>query len=236
MTKHQKILAIIGAREGSKGLPRKNILDCAGKPLIAWTIESALQSARLERVLVNTDSQEIADVALKYGAWVPFLRPPELAMDDSNIVDVVNDALERLKLSGQEFDYVMLLQPTSPLRTTEHIDQAIEKYFSSKVSDLDTLISVKRVDSKILWVLGEQNESGYVFNYSDIDLADNSRRQALPECFMPNGAIYLAKVEGFKGFYGKHTRAYVMDEISSMDVDYQDDLDRAAEYLSGKGH
>ncbi len=231
MEKHGKILAIIAARGGSKGLPQKNILDCAGKPLIAWTIEAALKSTHVDSVLVNTDSQAIADVALEYGAWVPFLRSAELAEDESGIVDVIKDVLARLQGLSYQFDYVLLLQPTSPLRTAEHIDQALEEYFSNKQSDSDTLISVKQVDSKFLWVLGEDADSGYIFNHYDVDLTDNTRRQALPKCYLPNGAIYLAKIDGFEGFYGEHTRPYLMDDVSSTDIDYQKDLDRAARHL-----
>ncbi len=231
MALHGKILAIIAARGGSKGLPHKNILDCAGKPLIAWTIDAARKSKFIDTVLVSTDSHKIADVALEHGAWVPFLRPSELAEDESSIVDVIKDLLQRMRLLNYNFDYLLLLQPTSPLRTSVHIDQAIEKYFSAKTSELDTLVSVKRVNSKMLWVLGEAADSGYVFNHYGLDLSGDSRRQSLPGCFMPNGAIYLAKADGFEGFYGGQTRSYVMDEISSMDIDYQDDLDRVVAYI-----
>ena len=231
MEKHGKILAIIAARGGSKGLPQKNILDCAGRPLIAWTIEAALESTHVDSVLVNTDCQEIADVALQYGAWVPFLRSAQLAEDESSIIDVIKDVLVRVSELSHQYDYVLLLQPTSPLRTARHIDEAVEKYFSTKTADEDTLISVKKVDSKALWVLGEDCDSGYIFNHFDVNLSDNSRRQALPDCYVPNGAIYLAKVDGFHGFYGKQTRSYLMDEISSLDIDYQEDLDRADDYL-----
>ena len=231
MSAYGKILAIVAARGGSKGLPNKNILDCGGKPLIAWTVEAALGSRHVDRVLVNTDSQAIADVAVQYGAWVPFLRPPELAQDDSGIIDVIKDVLDRLQTSAQKFDYVLLLQPTSPLRTSRHIDEAIEKYFSTKSSDADTLISVKQMDSKVLWVLGEDSESGYVYNHFGIDLTDSTQRQVLPKCYAPNGAIYLAKIEGFNGFYGEQTRAYLMDDISSIDVDYLYDLELADSQL-----
>mgnify|MGYP002620749266 CR=1 FL=1 len=232
MTEKPTILAVIAARAGSKGLPGKNVLDCAGKPLIAWTIEAALASAAVDRVLVSTDSEEIAAVAEAHGAWVPFLRSAELAEDDSGIVDVIKDVLARLREQSLEFDYVLLLQPTSPLRTTVHIDEAIAKYFSTRTSDDDTLVSVKTVDSKVLWVLGEDERSGYVFNHYGMDLSDNARRQDLPRCYAPNGAIYLARSAGFNGFYGPHTRAYVMTAAASIDVDYQEDLDRAARMLT----
>lgn len=234
MAQRKRILAIIAARAGSKGLPGKNIIECAGKPLIAWTIEAALASSNIDRVLVSTDSKQIAAVAERYGAWVPFLRPAQLADDESSVVDVIKDVLARLSADAYEFDYVLLLQPTSPLRTTTHIDEAISKYFATKTTDADALVSVKPMDSKVLWVLGEDEQSGYIFNHYGMDLSDNARRQALPKCYAPNGAIYLAKVDGFNGFYGKHARAYVMDEVSSIDVDYQEDLERVVDILSGR--
>lgn len=226
----KRILAVIPARGGSKGLPRKNILNCAGKPLLAWTVEAAQKSTYVDRVLVSTESQEIADVAETCGAWVPFLRPAALAQDESTLEQVVKDIIDKLQ-GSYEFDYVMALQPTSPLRTSLHIDQAVEKFFAEKKSDADTLISVQKIGSKILWALGEKSETGYLYSHFDKSLS-SARRQMLPECFTPNGAIYLAKVKGFDRFYGERTLSYLMDDVASMDVDYQEDLDCAANLLA----
>src|SRR5262249_33542953 len=121
------ILGLISARGGSKGLPRKNVLPVAGKPLIAWTIGAALSSRKLSRLLVTTDNQEIAEVARAYGAEVPCLRPAELARDESPVIEAVEHALRWVeKEKGEMPEYVLLLQPTSPLRTTADIDGAID--------------------------------------------------------------------------------------------------------------
>ncbi len=228
--KNNSILAIIPARAGSKGLAYKNILDCAGKPLIAWTIEAAVKSVYVDHVLVSTDSEKISEIAKKFGADVPNLRPSKLAQDHSNIIDVVKDILLRLKNGGEVYNYLVLLQPTSPLRDSNCIDQAIEKYFSLKKTDLDTMISVKEIKNKILWALGENVENQYVHSHFGIDLG-NTQRQGLPRCFLPNGAIYIAKVNNFCGFFGANTFSFLMDNDISIDVDNIDDLHKAKEYF-----
>lgn len=147
--------------------------------------------------------------------------------------DAVKDIIAKLR-GSYRFDYVMVLQPTSPLRTSEHIDQAVEKYFSQRKSDADTLISVKEIENKVLWALGERQDDGYLYSHFDRALS-TARRQSLPKCYAPNGAIYLAKADGFDQFYNDQTLPYVMDDISSMDVDYKEDLQRAAQYLRARG-
>ncbi|MBC8555357.1 MAG: acylneuraminate cytidylyltransferase family protein, partial [Candidatus Brocadiales bacterium] len=139
MINNKRILAIIPARGGSKRLPRKNILDLAGKPPIAWSIEAALGSKYIDRVIVSTDDEEIAGISRKYGADVPFMRPNKLATDESSSVDVVLHVINTLKEKGRESEYIMLLQPTSPLRTMENIDEAVELLQSSSS---DAVISV----------------------------------------------------------------------------------------------
>ncbi len=224
------ILAIVPARAGSKGLPGKNIMDCAGKPLIAWTLQAAQQSSYIDRVLVSTDSCDIADIAQKYDAWVPYLRDQELARDDSSIVDVVRDALNHVNSLGLSYDYVALLQPTSPLRETQHINSAFETLLSNSKEGSETLISVKRMDEKMHWLMATDPGNGYLYSLSGLDMT-NPRRQELPLCFIPNGAIYLARCKNFDGFYGSQTFPYIMDEESSLDIDYEEDLSKAIEIL-----
>ena len=126
MIGQQRLLAIIPARGGSKRLPGKNIMDLAGKPLIAWTIEAALNSKYIDRVVVSTDDQEISNVSIKYGVEVPFLRPKSLATDDASSIDTIINVLGEIKIIDQHYEYIVLLQPTSPLRTEIDIDKAIE--------------------------------------------------------------------------------------------------------------
>lgn len=227
---NRSILAIVPARAGSKGLTNKNILDCAGKPLIAWTIEAACESSYVDRVLVSTDSGSIADTARKYGAWVPFLRDLDLAKDDSSIVDVVNDTLSQLEILGEFYDYVVLLQPTSPLRNSEHINSAFEEYFLKAKTEDDTLVSVKEIEKKTHWIKGIDHESGYLYSLTGLDL-ENPRRQMLPNCYFPNGAIYIARSHNFTGYYGSKTIPFIMNEESSTDIDYIEDLKKAEKLL-----
>jgi CMP-N,N'-diacetyllegionaminic acid synthase len=129
--KNKKIIAIIPARGGSKGLPGKNIKRLAGKPLIAWTIEQAKKSGWIDKLIVDTDDEKIAEIARKYGAEVPFLRPKELAQDKSSIYDVIFHALDWFKKIGLDFDSVALLEPTSPLRKDDDIDNAVRLFLKN---------------------------------------------------------------------------------------------------------
>ena len=149
MIGQQRLLAIIPARGGSKRLPRKNILDLAGKPLIAWTIEAALNSKYIDRIVVSTDDQEIANISIKYGAEVPFLRPKSLATDDASSIDTVINVLGEVEIINQHYEYIVLLQPTSPLRTEIDIDKAIELL---EKKSADSVISVCEVDHPSHWI------------------------------------------------------------------------------------
>jgi len=234
LEKIKNILAVIPARGGSKGLPGKNIRMCAGKPLIVWSIEAAIHSKYIDKVLVSTDSKDIASIAKENGAWVPYLRDPDLARDDSTTTDVITDILNRMKDYSYSPELIVLLQPTSPLRTSEHIDEAIEKYFQSKKTDRDTLISTVKADQKIYWTMGVDPGTGYIHRLFD-ETQQKHRRQDFSECFMPNGAIYIAKTDGFTGFINDRVLYYLMDNKSSVDIDYEDDFEKAKMYLE-KGY
>ena len=132
MIKEGKLLALITARGGSKRLPKKNILKLANKPLIAWTIEASLKSPYIDEVIVSTDDVEIAEISRSYGADVPFIRPPELATDNASSIDVLKHAVLTLNNLDRHFDYLILLQPTSPLRKATHINEAIKMYVDKK--------------------------------------------------------------------------------------------------------
>ena len=157
------LLALIPARSGSKGLPNKNTLQCAGKPLIEWSISAAQKVNYIDDVLVTTDSEEIASISMNAGASIPFLRPAFLAEDDSSMLDVIKHAWDNhLSKSGQHYDYVVLLQPTSPLRTSNHIKEAIDFYFTNCKSGADTLSSVYPVSQKHGWLMEATNNSEYI--------------------------------------------------------------------------
>ncbi len=227
MINNKKLLAIIPARGGSKRLPRKNILDLAGKPLIAWTIEAALISKYIDHVIVSTDDDEIATVSKKYGADVPFMRPTNLATDDSTSVDVVLHAIERL----EQYDYIILLQPTSPLRTTKNIDESIELL---KFSRSDAVISVSKLEHNPLCINTVQND-GDLSNFLDTTIL-NKPEKDLKQYYQLNGAIYLCdikRLEKEKSFFLKdNCIAYKMKQVESVDIDNEIDFKLSELYLS----
>lgn len=234
MYRSKRILAFIGARGGSKGLKNKNILGLAGKPLIAWTIQAALKSRYLDGVIVSTDNQRIASVARSHGADVPFLRPQDLAGDDAPIEGAIRHAIDWLKENrGEIYDFLVLLQPTSPLRGTAVIDHAIEHYFRKRKSGTDTLVSVVEAPRKMGWLL-KSSGAGYVdFCFSSV--RKNLNRQSLPELYLPNGAFYMAPVKVLKNrnFYNGRSIPYLMEEEKSIDIDSRHDFLKAGQYLTG---
>ena len=219
MTK--RILSIIPARAGSKRLPRKNMADLAGRPLIAWTIEASLNSKYITKTVVSSDSKEILKIAKEYGA--DFLkRPGLLANDTASSESVVAHALESIE---EKFNFIVLLQPTSPLRKTEDIDNSFEKLFRENVT---ALVSVCETDNKILKAFKE-NEKGFLEGLSN-NKYPFMRRQDLPKTYMSNGAIYIVKVSDFlknNSFYTDKTISYVMHGDSNLDIDTKDDLKKA---------
>lgn len=219
-----KILALITARGGSKGIPNKNIINLEGKPLIGYTIEAAQKSSYISRIVVTTDDPKIAKESQLLGADVPFLRPAEFALDTSPSEDAILHAINWLEDSENCFyDTFVLLQPTSPLRTVYHIDEAIEEYYKSL--DAVSLISVTPVKQHPAW-MKVLSEDGSLKNYLG-DQKRNTRRQDLPELYFPNGAIYLSDVSAFKethSFVAGKTIPYFMDEVESLDIDTRSDL------------
>lgn len=226
------LLAVVPARGGSKGLPNKNILECAGRPLIEWTISGALEVGQIDEVLVSTDSLAIAEVSMRVGASVPFLRPKELATDASSTIDAVKHAWEHhLDPEGRPYDYVVLLQPTSPLRTGAHIRDAITYFFRNRQFDSDTLASVYPVGQKPAWLMERMETSRYVRFCFDINLT-NPQRQNLSSYYLPNGAIFMVRGSALgKGIYGDNTLPFVMAASDSIDIDTLDDLKSAEAIL-----
>jgi CMP-N,N'-diacetyllegionaminic acid synthase len=213
------VLAIIPARGGSKRLPRKNLLHLAGKPLIAWTIEAAQRSRAVDRVIVSTEDLEIAAVAKSYGAEVPFMRPSELATDNAKTIDVVLDILLNVQHSGR----LVLLQPTSPLRTARHIDEAYKLMDKRRAS---AVVSVSEAIHPPEWTNSLPEDGGMdMFMSKDMD---NKRKQDLPVNYYLNGAIYFMDVlmlmheKSFLPATGAY--AYTMDKLSSVDIDDEVDF------------
>jgi CMP-N-acetylneuraminic acid synthetase len=224
MYKNKSFLAIIPARGGSKRLPRKNILNLAGKPLIAWSIEAGLNSEYIDKVIVTSDDDEILEISRKFGADI-IKRPDELASDTATTFDAIKHTVENLK----KYDYIVLLQPTSPLRNEKHIDDAIELLESKKA---DAIISVCEMDHSPLWsnILPEDLS---MKNFLREEVL-NKRSQDLEKYYRLNGAIYICKTEKLleeESFFLKNNIfAYIMDRNSSIDIDEEIDF-KIAEVL-----
>lgn len=226
-----RVLGIIPARGGSKGLPGKNIKLLNGIPLIAYTIKEALNS-NLEEFIVSTDSEEIAEVARNYGGKVPFLRPAEIATDNASSLDVVLHALDFMKEhEGKEYDAIMLLQPTTPYRDREDINQAINLLMSSGA---DSVISVTDVGgthpARMKFIV-----DGNLIDPPFVEAFEGQNRQELPPMYIRNGGIYLTKVDTIRkgSFKGKISKALVMPEKKSVNIDNIDDFE-FAEWLMSK--
>lgn len=207
------VLAVIPARGGSKGIPRKNIKPLGGKPLIQWTIDAAKHSKHLDRIIVSTEDPEIARISLHFGAEIPFVRPSNLATDDTPGLAPVLHALEQLP----EYEWVMLLQPTSPLRITEDIDSVFEL---CQESGAPAAVSLSAVSEHPYWTYRMGSEGcmeSFIVNRPDI-----LRRQDLPPAYCLNGAIYLARTDWLseqESFITPETLGYVMPPERSVDLD-----------------
>ena len=221
MINGQRILAIIPARGGSKGVPGKNIRDLCGKPLIAWTIQAAQHSKFIDRIILSSDDEQIISTANAFGCESPFVRKAELSKDDTPTIDVVLDALDHCH---DIYQWVMLLQPTSPLRSTQDIDNVIQFCIDQHGSSCAT---VSVVEQSPYWM--------YTFSPSSnlVPVIPNQafiRRQDLPICYALNGAIYFARIDRLiesKKFITEETIGYVMPAERSIDIDTEIDLDVA---------
>lgn len=216
-----KSIAIIPARSGSKGLKDKNIKDLCGKPLIAYSIEAALRSKMFDTVMVSTDSEKYAEISRQYGAEVPFLRSKTTSGDNAGSWDVVREVLDNYKALGKEFDSVMLLQPTSPLRTVEDIVNAFQLKEEKRAN---AVVSVCEVDHSPLW----SNTLPESLSMNGFIKSIDAPRQQLPTYYRINGAIYLADTDlvySKKRIYDNNCFAYIMPRECSIDIDTQLDVD-----------
>ena len=214
-----KILAIIPARGGSKTIPRKNIKLLNGKPLIYYTIKESIKSKYLGRIIVSTEDKEISEISKKYGAEV-IERPEELAKDETPTIDVIFHVL-RVQAENFEPGLVVLLQPTSPLRNAQDIDNAIELFLKN---DCESVVSVCEVEHSLYWSFEIENRYlKPIFGGKYL----NMRRQDLPKVYTPNGAIYVSTPEilrKYKSFYCSKTIPYIMPPERSVDIDNEIDF------------
>lgn len=233
---HKKILGIITARGGSKGIPGKNIKELAGKPLIAYTIEAAQASGVFDRLILSTDDEKIAEIARAYGCEVPFMRPEELAQDTTSHLAVLQHAVAWLHDNeGYEADYIMILQPTSPLRTDTHIKEAVLLF---EKSNADSLVSVceapKHYHPHWQFIMDHTNNLTIFTGEPFSQIV--RRRQDLSPTYIRNGAIYLFKKELLfhainPSFFGDHVVAYIMKPEESINIDSIEDWKKAEEIL-----
>jgi CMP-N-acetylneuraminic acid synthetase len=216
--KKNKIVAIIPARGGSKGLTRKNIKPLLGKPLVAGTIEQAKKSKYVNKVVVSTEDKEIAKISKKYGAEVVD-RPEELARDESPTIDAIMHAIDWFEKRGEYFDIVVLLEPTSPLRKENDIDNAIE-LFIKNIDKADSLVSVGEVHLENPYIL-KTIENKYVKPFIEVD-ENRYQRQQLPKVYFPYGVVYLSKTDAlkkYKTFYQEKTISYFIERWQNYEID-----------------
>ncbi len=224
-----KVLALIPARGGSKGVPGKNILSIGGKPLIQWTIDAARKSRFIDRLILSSDDPQTMAIAAAGGCEVPFQRDASLAGDAASSVDVVVDALERVP----GYDIVVLLQPTSPLRSTADIDGALERLDSSGAS---ACVTVRAAEDHPYWTF-YADEHGYLAHYAE-PAAVPTRRQDLPMAWCLNGAVYVAKIDEFlefRSFLTAQTVCYPMPSERSLDIDTPIDVERLISTIQNAG-
>lgn len=217
MINGQSVLAFIPARGGSKSIPNKNILRLKGKELIAYTIEAAVDTGICDEVIVSTDSAKIAKVAEKYGANIPFLRPKKISKDDSQMMDAVLHAINWFEENKKRYDIFLHLQPTSPLRNSDHIKEAFSVYFKNNA---DVIISVNETDyvPDRLNILPEDNRMSQFVNPQ----TQYINRQEFEKYYELNGAIHVANwnvLRKKKTWFVDNSFAYIMDKKYAIDID-----------------
>src|SRR3989344_1743454 len=226
----KKILGIIVARGGSKSIPRKNIKLFAGKPLIAWSIEVGLNSQILDRLVVSTDDHEIASVSENFGAEVPFMRPNELAQDNTPTLPVLQHAVSFLEKTGYVPDYVLLLEPTSPCRQVFHLKEAVQILENTDADSVVALGEVPRHFSPLWQFSIDQEKRLQLFGGGEIKNIIR-RRQELPISYFRNGAFYIFKTSllfsAEPSMYGADVRGYVIGPEYSVDIDMPEDWEAA---------
>jgi len=228
MINNKKVLAFIGARSGSKGLIDKNIREFHGKPLIAWTIEAALSSKYIDEVLVSTDSEEYIAIAEKWGAKA-LLRPSTLSGDEDALIDALSHGYKHAKNEYGKFDIVINLQPTSPLRTSVHVDEALQLF---NLNENTQVFSCCKVKAKYQWIMTCNNQGYADFIDPQQQNQNKHARQNNADIILPNGAIYILSTNDLTQFYNERTVPYIMDESCSIDIDTEKDFEQAFNLFS----
>jgi CMP-N,N'-diacetyllegionaminic acid synthase len=226
-----RVLAVVTARGGSKGIPRKNIALLQGKPLLFFTADTARQARLLSRVVLSTDDEEIASIGREYGLEVPFLRSPELARDDTATVPVLQDVVRRIESMGQTYDAVLTLQPTNPLRTSADIDGAVQLL---ERTGADSVISFVAVGEKHPARMKFIDQEGRVIDPPFAETVEGLPRQQLPKLYLRDGSIYLTRREVLmeqNSLKGRDCRAWIRPAERSCNIDTPFDLYIAEQML-----
>lgn len=232
-----EILGVITARGGSKSIPRKNIKELAGKPLIAWTIEAAKESGVFDRIILSTDDEDIAEVGRRYGVEVPFMRPAELAQDTTPHLPVMQYAVQWLKdQEGYEPDFVCILQPTAPLRQAWHLGEAVDLLKKTGADSVVSMVEIPGHFSPYWAVKVDEQGLGQLLVSGDPIWRRIPRRQSLPKAYAHSGAIYLFRTAllfdpAEPNFYGDKVAAYIMEDKYSVNIDRPEDWELAEQAI-----
>lgn len=217
----KRVLALVPARGGSKGLPRKNVRSLGGRPLVAWPIRAALESRLVDRVILSTDDEEIAECGRAAGADVPFIRPAELAADSASSMEVVIHALDEVARTDPAYDYIVMLEPTSPFTEGSDVDAALTGLHSARDAG-DAMVGVARSEIFHPAYSVEKRSDGTLKPCFAPDFAHLKRRQDLSEVFFLEGSLYLSAVDAFRQartFYHARTLPYVVPRWKALEID-----------------
>ena len=215
----KRVLAIVPARKGSKGLPLKNIRPLGGKPLLAWPIAAARASAHVDRVIISTDDQGFADIAVAHGAEAPFLRPAEMASDTAPSIDFILHAVDTLAAAGDVFDYLVLLEPTSPLTEGSDVDAALEQLVAA---DADAVVGVSKLEATHPAFAVRKADDGSITPYRTATFGEMPRRQDIESLFVLDGTLYVSTVDALRrehGFCHARTLGYETARYKAHEVD-----------------
>lgn len=238
MINKKKVLTVIPARSGSKGLPNKNIKKLLGHPLIAWSINSANKSKYVDDVVVSTDSAEIAQIANKYGARTPFLRPANLAKDEASTFDTLEHAINFIsKEEGLNYDYILLIEPTSPQRTNLDIDNAFEKLTANV--NASSIVGVAKTESQNPAFLIRMDKNNFISGYEDPKMPVVRRQDLKNKVFFFEGSIYISEINSFfieRSFYHKNTIGFEFPKWKSFEIDDLDDFIIIESLMKSRGY
>ena len=235
MYNNKTFLAIIPARSGSKGLPDKNIKIINGKPLMAWSIEAGLKSKYIDRLIVSTDSEKYAEIAKDFGAEVPFIRPDKISTDESSRKDVIKHSLDFFKNKNELYDYIVLLEPTSPLTIETDIDTSIEKLLLDKSAESIVGVSLSEASHPDFLV---NLKNGFLNFINENQKSSVIRRQDLEDLYFYDGTLYISEVDKYleKEFYHDKTLGYVSPKWKSLEIDDMYDFIMVEAIMQYKGY